>query len=438
VASDLVAARPTGFDITAAHQDAATLVRRLGSAGGGPSIWLSEGLSNSYLIVTAAGRIVVNTGMGFEAPVHRALYDAVDDGPVRYVILTQAHVDHVGGVDLFLEEGTDVVAHSANVACQADDARIHAFRVRRSMPYWMDAITAADAHIRRHAGADGPPAQSTPTPTLTYDDTLDLELGGLRLQLLSVPGGETVDSTCIWLPDHGVALVGNLFSALFGHMPNLVTVRGDRYRFVGPFIESLERVRSLEPELLLTGHFGPIEGREVVDAELVRIRDAVLHIHDETIRGMNAGVDLHTLMRQVRPPEHLSIGEGYGKVDWAVRAIWEGYTGWFGARSTTELFPVPPAAVHSDLVDLAGGAAAVAERSRARTDGGDPVEGIHLAEIAVGGDPGSAEAVDALLHAHEVLLAEVEGRNFWETGWLRTEIRRLRRQLRDLNGEGRP
>ena len=60
-------------------------------------IWLSEGLSNSYLVVTPEGRVVINTGMGFEAPVHKRNYDAVDDGPVRYILLTQGHVDHVGG-----------------------------------------------------------------------------------------------------------------------------------------------------------------------------------------------------------------------------------------------------------------------------------------------------------------------------------------------------
>ena len=46
------------------------------------------------------GRVVINTGMGFEAPVHKRNFDAVDRGPVRYIVLTQGHVDHVGGVDL--------------------------------------------------------------------------------------------------------------------------------------------------------------------------------------------------------------------------------------------------------------------------------------------------------------------------------------------------
>lgn len=64
-----------------------------------PGLWCSPGLSNSYLLTTDDGRVVVNTGMGFEGPVHRANFDAVDCSPVRYIILTQGHVDHVGGLD---------------------------------------------------------------------------------------------------------------------------------------------------------------------------------------------------------------------------------------------------------------------------------------------------------------------------------------------------
>ena len=48
-----------------------------------------------------------------------------------------------------------------------------------------------------------------------------------------MPGAETNDSLVIWLPDHRICFVGNLFGCLIGHIPNLVTVRGDRYRDAG-------------------------------------------------------------------------------------------------------------------------------------------------------------------------------------------------------------
>ena len=104
--SELARTRPGGFDIRPASQTEAIPINDF--------IYLSKGLSNSYLVVTSEGRVVINTGMGFETPVHRRNYDAIDSSPIRYVMLTQGHVDHVGGVDLFLEPGTQVVAQSGN------------------------------------------------------------------------------------------------------------------------------------------------------------------------------------------------------------------------------------------------------------------------------------------------------------------------------------
>ena len=43
-------------------------------------------------------------------------------------------------------------------------------------------------------------------------------------------------------------------------------------------------------------------------------------------------------MREIRLPEHLELGEAYGRVDWSVRAIWETYAGWFHQHSTLDLY----------------------------------------------------------------------------------------------------
>jgi len=210
-----------------------------------------------------------------------------------------------------------------------------------------------------------------------------------------------------------------------------VTLRGDRYRFALPFIDSVNRVLALEPELLLTGHFAPIRGAALIYAELTRLRDAVQYVHDETVRGMNEGRDVFTLMREIRLPAELEVGQGYGCVAWGVRAIWEGYAGWFHQRSTTELYPVLPNAVYDDIVELAGGAAAVAERARARLAAGAAIEAIHLAEVALTAEPASRSAREVYLAAHERLLAARGGINFWETGWLRYQIERTKCVLAD-------
>ena len=414
----LYRSRPDGHDIRPASQPEATRINDF--------IYLSEGLSNAFLIVTPEGRIVVNTGMGFEAPIHRRNFDAVDDGPIRYVLFTQGHVDHVGGADLFREEGTELVAHANNQAHQADDARISAFRAMRSAFAWSDAIAKALQYIQQNV-AGGIPPQSAPTPDLTFDDRYELELGGLRMELLWTPGGETTDAIVIWLPEHEICFVGNLFSALFGHFPNLVTVRGDRYREALTFIESLERVLALQPKMLLPGHGGPVIGKETIRDELTRLRDAVRYVHDETVKGMNHGKDVHTLMREIQLPPELEVGEGYGKVSWSVRAIWENYAGWFHHSSTTELYDVPAKSVHADLAELAGGADAIAERAALRLEEGAPVEAIHLAEVALSAAPTNTAALEVMIAAHERL--ESESENFWLTQWLRKQLANHRATL---------
>jgi alkyl sulfatase BDS1-like metallo-beta-lactamase superfamily hydrolase len=389
-------------------------------------IYVSEGLSNSYLINTSEGRIVVNTGMGFEALVHKRNYDAVNDGPVRYILLTQGHVDHVGGVDHFKEEGTEVVSQAGNTAHQADDERIAQFRAARSAFAFSKVIAQSLRHMREE-GALGSIGQSKPEPTIVFDDRLEIELGGERLELIATPGGETLDSMVIWMPDRKICFTGNLFSALFGHFPNLVTIRGDRYRDPLRFVDSLDRVLALEPELLLVGHHDPVEGKTLIRSELERLRAAVLHVHDETVKGMNAHKDIHTLMQEIGLPPELEVGEGYGKVSWSVRAIWETYAGWFHHSSTTELYSVPPTAVHADLVEMAGGPDVVAGRANQKLAAGEAVQAIQLAEIVLTTEPLHRGALEVSLAAHEAL--DLESVNFWLSSWLRKQAGHLRELL---------
>ncbi len=83
------------------------------------------------------------------------------------------------------------------------------------------------------------------------------------------------------------------------------TLRGDRVRSARLFIRSVNRVIDLEPETMITGHDEPIEGAARIRADLTRIRDATEYIHDETVKGMNAGKDLWTLMSEIKLPAHL-------------------------------------------------------------------------------------------------------------------------------------
>ena len=398
----------------------------------GHGIWCSPGMSSSYLITTDDGRVVVNTGMWFEARTHKRNYDAVTTAPTSYIVLTQSHTDHIGGVDRFREDGTALIAQANIAICQADDVRIHGLRIRRSLPFFADVM--GQPGFARGDEVDLPPLAKAAEPDITFGDTYTFECGGRRFECISVPGGETIDSLVVWMADDGVALVGNMFSALFGHFPNLVTMRGDRMRSALAFVDSVQTVIDLEPELLLLGHHGPVRGRATVRSECERIRDATMYVHDATVAAMNDGKDVWTAMREISLPEDLAVGQAYGRVDWSARAIWESYAGWFHQDSTLELYGTGPEHGAAQLVELAGGVDAVAERA-ASLSKREPLAAIRLCEIALDVDAGHTGALAAYRAAHQQLLSEHDRENFWLTRWLEGEVRSATNRIERLGPE---
>ncbi len=376
--------------------------------------------------------------MGFEAPHHRRVFDAVRPGPTHYIVTTQGHVDHLGGVDLFKDRhplggagaGSDAVyvAQENNQACQADDARIRGLRMRTA-GIWFDTLgTDARRIFKENPGVSM--QQSEPVPDVTVGERLELDCDGLRMELIAAVG-ETIDSLIVWLPERRTALVSNLFGPLFPHFPNLHTLRGDRYRFVEPYLESVRKVRALRPDVLVTGRYEPIVGADLIDASLARLAGAVDYVHQQALEGFNAGTDVWTLMGSISLPASLRVGQGYGTVPWAVRTLWESYVGWFKLASTTELYPDSARAAIADLVRALGPAAAL-ERAEDALARGDVTVAIQIAEaldgLKPGGGPGSSGAAagarSVLARAHTHLLEHGGDVSFWENGWLRDQLAR--------------
>jgi alkyl sulfatase BDS1-like metallo-beta-lactamase superfamily hydrolase len=386
-------------------------------------VYRSGGTTASYMVLTDHGRVIVNTGMGYEAPHHKRVFDAVRPGPTRYVITTQGHVDHVGGVDLFREPGAIYVAQANNMACQEDDRRISGLRTRTA-GIWFDTL-GTDARRIAEENPGVSMRQSQPTPDLTFDERLALTVDGLRVELIAAVG-ETIDCCVVWLPDYKVALVSNLFGPLFPHFPNLNTIRGDKYRFVEPQLATNRMVRSLRPEVLVTGRHDPIVGADLIEGSLQRLHDAVRYVHQRSLEGFNEGIDPWTLMREIQLPPELRVGQAYGKVSWAVRTLWESYVGWFKLRSTTELYPDPTGTALAELVEAAGADVAL-DRAASALERGDAAVAVSLAEAAASVAPDHERLHALMAGAHRQLLERGGEDNFWEHGWLRTELARWER-----------
>jgi alkyl sulfatase BDS1-like metallo-beta-lactamase superfamily hydrolase len=139
---------------------------------------------------------------------------------------------------------------------------------------------------------------------------------------------------------------------------------------------------------------------------------------------------VYTLMREIKLPQALEVGESYGKLTWSIRGIYEGYIGWFDLNPAT-MYETPPSAIYPDLVKLAGGAEPVVKLAMDRVNAGQPVEAVRLTDIVLAGEAGNKPALEARLKALEVLVSRCKNTN--ERGWLDYAVRTTKAKL----GEGR-
>ena len=383
----------------------------------GDGIFMSKNIANSYLVTTAEGDVLINTGTDFEAPAIKARFARVSNGPLRVITFTQGHPDHVGGWDLFnaafKEDEVQTIAQANHRDVREYWRRLHPFYSRRIMALW-GAFMDVDAMAMKL-----PPE---PVLTTAFIDSHAFELGGRRFELYSTPGGETTDALVVWMPEHRTVFIGNLMGPFFGHVPNLYTLRGDKIRSAMAFIRSIDRVISLEPQTLINGH-EVFRGADQIRQTMTKVRDATAYLRDRTIDGMNAGSDLWALMREVTLPPELELPQVHGKVPWIVRAIWEEHVGWFRYESTTELYDTPPAAVWQDIVELTGGTTALTERADSHLEQGHALRALHLIDIVLAHAPHDLAALRVKRLALESLLESSGRENFSEVQWLEQAIK---------------
>ena len=117
-------------------------------------------------------------------------------------------------------------------------------------------------------------------------------------------------------------------------------------------------MRQLKSDYMVPSHTRPVMGTSEINSVLSIYRDAVLFVHDQTVRLMNRGYFLNDVIENVKLPPHLRdhpyLQEFYGTVEWSVRGIFTTYLGWFSGNPA-ELHSLNPKAEAARMVQLAGG-----------------------------------------------------------------------------------
>ena len=379
------------------------------------AIYQASGFGNTFLVVTSEGNVVIDTSIAFSAPAHKEALKAIDAGPVKYIILTHSHADHTGGVNLWKEEGTQVIGQANEVDFLNSENRLAALYLHRNAAQFAQLFNLSS--LPPYAPPDAPVINygAKIPATVLFDRFYEFRLGGLTFQLLHTPG-ETPDHLSVWIPEYKIAFPGDNYYISF---PNLYTLRGTRPRWALDYVQSLDTVIGWEPEILAPSHGTPVYGRDTIRETLTEYRDAIQHVHDETVRGMNAGKDVYTLMNEVQLPPGFELNQTYGNIPWSVRGIYEGYIGWFDGNPS-DMYSTPARSIYPDVVEMAGGVDVVAARAAAMVAAGDLERALHMADVALAVDPENAAALHAKRDALAQLLAASVNLN--EMGWLRAGL----------------
>jgi len=417
IATTAFAQGQAGMDI----QDSRTLflqgMERSEAVEVADGLYQAVGFGNTFMVTTDEGNVIIDTGLNFVAPHAKKILTAVDDGPVKYIVLTHAHPDHRMGVPIWKEEDTEVIAQKEYIEMRHYQERLRGiFALRNAAQY--SGIVPPLKEGPPGAGNYGADIEAT----RTFDDEYTFAVGDTEFKCIHTPG-ETYGQLSVWIPKYKAAFVGDNF---YDSFPNIYTLRGTKPRWALDYVESLNTILELEPEILLPSHGLPIKGKDEIRDRVTRYRDAILHVHDETVKGMNKGKDVYTLMREITLPPELEVPEGYGKVSWSVRGIYEGYMGWFDGNPAT-MYSTPASAVYPDIVEMAGGAEAVAKKADALREEGKLVEALHMADMALAAAPENTAALQAKLAALQALEADTTNTN--ERGWLVDSIKDTERAL---------
>lgn len=338
-------------------------------------------LGNSIMVVGRDGVIIVDTTESVAAAKEiLAEFRKITDKPIRAVVYTHNHGDHVGGAKGFISEDdvkagrVEIYAHERLMQEVAATFSVVApILILRSV-YTFGVALERGPQGAVNAGIGPlfrPPPRSFIPPTKTFKDRLDLEVAGVKMHLRHAPS-EAEDEIVIWLPEEKVLLTAEVIQG--ESFPNLYTLRGTRYRDPVTWVRALDMMRGFGAEHVVPSHGRPVSGKREVEALLTSYRDAIQYVHDQTVRQMNKGLTPDELVEAIKLPPHLAnhpwLGEFYGTVKHSVRQIYSGYLGWFEGDPTF-LDPLPRAERAGRYVTLMGGRDAVvkaAEEAVARGD----------------------------------------------------------------------
>lgn len=352
-----------------------------------PEIVEVSGFGLSIGIKTGDGLVVVDTSGRNHGETVVGAMRTWDESPVRNVVYTHGHFDHVGGMPFFDADAErrghprpHVIAHE-NVPPRLERyAMTSGYNATINARQFQSRPVANPQMIANFASAR--------FPDETYRDAHVFEQGGMRFELRH-GRGETDDHTWVWIPALKVICAGDFFIWRCPNAGNPQKVQ----RYPKEWAVALRAMAARGAEIFIPSHGTPIFGRDRIEQALTESALFLESLVEQTVALINRGVRLDEVIHTVQPPAHLLerpyLWPLYDEPEFIVRNIWRLYAGWYDGNPAN-LKPAPEAELAKGLATLAGGAERLAARARELTEAGQLPLACHLVELAALASPADA------------------------------------------------
>ena len=373
--------------------------------GGKIHFAIGFGIANSIMVEGDDGNIIIDAADSmYEADKIYNLFKQKNSNPIKAIIYTHNHGDHTFGTQYYLniqEERPQIIAHEdTDFYVQRIMGILNPIIATRSTR--MFGTTLPEEELINVGIGPNLSVSKSPTgyvkPDLTFRNELKINISGIEMELYHAPG-ETDDQIFIWLPNHKSLMPGDNVYKTF---PNLYTIRGTSHRDVKGWIDSLDHMKTFNPEFLFPSHTKPIIGKEVIQNVLNTYRDAIQFVHDQTIRLMNQGMYPDEIAEKIKLPESIAdspyLKEFYGTVRWSVKSIFNGYLGWFSGNPA-ELDPLSREEKAKRILNLAGDIDVMIDDLRLAVEKEDMQWALELSDYLIALDSFTKEVKDLRIDA---------------------------------------
>ena len=249
-----------------------------------------RGCNPSY-VVTNDGVVVIDTPqLPTRAVAMRA--EAEEHGPIRYLINTEHHVDHIFGNYYF--KGVTVIANKG-----VDDNFMVVTPDLDPYAYAAEAIPTDDPEGEAIFPARDVYEADMNRPQIVFTGDVELRVGGHTFQLLHTPG-HTPGQLAVYVPEEKVVFTGD---TIFSECQTWLMTSD-----VDGWLAALERIRTLDVDYIVPGH-GPVQTKDYLDVQRSNLLDWVSAVAAAVAKGWSREETIERVNFEDRYP--VDIGQGY-------------------------------------------------------------------------------------------------------------------------------